>query len=119
MSPVDLGALSYPLAPKTLTMPHLSRSNLSLLAFTALLAAPAANAYQSFYWPEPTPPYSESDWAARDYRRDVEDYVRKAEDFVRQAQDEAEDALRKAQEAQRKANDVIDEYNEWVRRLHR
>ena len=67
-------------------MPHLSRSNLSLLAFTALLAAPAANAYQSFYWPEPTPPYSESDWAARDYRSDVEDYVRMAEDFVRQAQ---------------------------------
>lgn len=100
-------------------MPHLSRSLLPLLALTALLAAPAANAYQNFYWPEPTPPYSDSEWAARSYRNEVEDYVRKAEDFIRNARNEAEDALHKAEDAQRKANNAVEQYNEWVKKQSR
>ncbi len=97
-------------------MPHLSRAILPLVALATLLAAPAANAYRDFYWPEPTPPYSDSDWAARNYRNEVEDYVSKAEDFIRQAQNEAEDALRKAQDAQRKANNAVEQYNDWVKK---
>ena len=70
--------------------------------------------YPEFSGYEPSPPFSDDQFAMDNYKREVEDYVTKAKQYVEDADSDAKRVREAQQEAIGKANRVVEEYNRKV-----
>lgn len=71
--------------------------------------------YPDFNGYKPSKPFSDDEWAADRYRREVMDYVSDCEEYVQNAQNDIQTIQRAIQTAIADANDVVEEYNRFVR----
>lgn len=70
--------------------------------------------YPEFSGYEPSPPFSDDQFAMDNYKREVDDYVTKAKQYVEDADSDAKRVREAQQETIEKANRVVEEYNRKV-----
>ncbi|HDW3536670.1 TPA: hypothetical protein RMN37_001625 [Escherichia coli] len=67
--------------------------------------------YPEFTQMEPTPPYSNDQYAWENYRREVERYTSDVKEYLEDANNDMKRIQEAQQEAIDKANNVVEEYN--------
>lgn len=71
--------------------------------------------YPEFSEVEPTPPYSNDQYAWESYKQEVDAYTAKAKQYLEDANSDIQRIQEAQQEAINKANSVVQEYNSKVR----
>ena len=64
---------------------------------------------------KPNKPYSKDEWAANQYRIDVERYVRESKDYIEAAENDIKRIKEEQSKAVDAANAVVREYNSYIR----
>lgn len=67
--------------------------------------------YPAFSEMEPSPPYTDDQYAWENYRRQVADYTEKAKQYLEDSNSDMKRIQESQQEAIDKANRVVEEYN--------
>lgn len=65
---------------------------------------------------KPNKPYSDDEFTAKRYKREVEEYVNGAKEYVENAQNDRKRINAAIEDAIDAANGVVEEYNSWVDR---